>query len=277
MNRYNENDKKSIRWSLFNIIRDDDKNNTISTIFDCIILSLIFLNIVIIIFDTFRNVPGEILKIFSSIEAVTTIIFTLEYIARVWTAIYIYPQKRYIVAQIRYVFTFKAIIDLLSIFPFYLPFLFPVKNLLFLRIIRLLRILRLFKLNRYTNALSKVGNILKNKSYQLICSFSVVMILMLLSSVLMYYIESDDQPDVFENAFSGLWWAIATVTTVGYGDIYPVSGLGKILGAFIAILGIGLIAVPTSIITAGFIEQIPNKKEKKNYCPYCGRKLEKEE
>jgi voltage-gated potassium channel len=83
---------------------------------------------------------------------------------------------------------------------------------------------------------------------------------------------------VFENAFSGLWWAIATVTTVGYGDIYPITGLGKILGAFIAILGVGLIAVPTGIISTGFIEQFSNKKEKiedeKKYCPYCGKKLE---
>jgi voltage-gated potassium channel len=169
------------------------------------------------------------------------------------------------------VFTFKAIIDILSILPFYLPFLFPVKNLLFLRSIRLLRILRLFKLNRYTDALSKVRNVLKNKSYQLFCSFSIVIILMLLSSVLMYYIEADDQPDVFKNAFSGLWWAIATVTTVGYGDIYPITGLGKILGAFIAILGIGLIAVPTGIISAGFVEQISNKKDKKTIVHIVGK------
>jgi voltage-gated potassium channel len=123
---------------------------------------------------------------------------------------------------------FKAIIDLLSIIPFYLPFLFPIKNLLFLRSIRLLRILRLFKLNRYIDALGKVRDVLKSKSYQLLCSYGIVIILMLLSSILMYYIENDDQPDVFENAFSGLWWAIATVTTVVYGDIYPVSGLGPV-------------------------------------------------
>jgi voltage-gated potassium channel len=182
------------------------------------------------------------------------------------------------VAQMKYIFTFKASIDILSILPFYLPFLFPVKNLLFLRSIRLLRILRLFKLDRYTDALGKIKNVLKNKSYQLLCSFSMIMILMLLSSVLMYYIEADEQPDVFENAFSGLWWAIATVTTVGYGDIYPITGLGKILGAFIALLGIGLIAILTAIISAGFVEQFSNKKAKnddtKSYCPYCGKKLE---
>jgi voltage-gated potassium channel len=220
----------------------------------------------------------NILKIFGCIEILSIVIFTLEYIARIWTAIYIYPDKKHITARIRYVFTFKSLVDILSILPFYLPFLFPVKNLIFLRSIRLLRIMRLFKLNRYTDALTKIKRVLKSKSYQLFCSFSIVLILMLLSSVLMYYIESDDQPDVFENAFSGLWWAIATVTTVGYGDIYPITGLGKILGAFIAILGIGLIAVPTGIISAGFIEQISVKKEKnddkKNYCPYCGKKLE---
>jgi voltage-gated potassium channel len=270
--------KNSIGWKVFNLIRDDDENKLFSTIFDCIIISLILLNIIIVIFDTFKNIPRNILQIFSFIEIASIIIFTLEYVARLWTAIYIYPDRKPIVAQIKYVFTFKAIIDIFSILPFYLPFLFPVKNLLFLRSMRLLRILRLFKLNRYTDALSKVRNVLKNKSYQLFCSFSIVIILMLLSSVLMYYIEADDQPDVFKNAFSGLWWAIATVTTVGYGDIYPITGLGKILGAFIAILGIGLIAVPTGIITTGFVEQISNKKEKnddkKNYCPYCGKKLE---
>jgi voltage-gated potassium channel len=270
--------KNPIRWKLFNLIRDDDKNNLFSTIFDCIIISLIISNIVIVIFDTFENIPGNILKIFNFIEITSIIIFTLEYIARIWTAIYIYPDRKHIVAQIKYAFTFKSLIDILSILPFYLPFLFPVKNLIFLRGMRLLRIMRLFKLNRYTGALTKIRKVLKRKSYLLFCSFSVGIILMLLSSVLMYYIENDDQPDVFENAFSGLWWAIATLTTVGYGDIYPITVLGKILGAFIAIFGIGLIAVPSGIISAGFVEQISDKKEKnddkKNYCPYCGKRLE---
>jgi voltage-gated potassium channel len=266
-----------IRWKLFNLIRDDAKNNLFSTIFDCVIISLILLNFTIVVLDTFNGIPSKMLKIFSYIEISSVIIFTLEFIARIWTAIYIYPDKKHIVAQVKYVFTFKAIIDILSILPFYLPFLFPVRNLLFLRGIKLLRIFRLFKLNRYIDALSKIRDVLKNKSYQLFCSFSIVIVLMLLSSVLMYYIEVDNQPDVFKNAFSGLWWAIATVTTVGYGDIYPITGLGKILGAFIAILGIGLIAVPTGIISAAFVEQISKRKEQdedKKYCPYCGKKIE---
>ena len=103
----------------------------------------------------------------------------------------------------------------------------------------------------------------------------VVVILMIMASILMYSIEYDAQPDVFQNAFSGFWWAIATLTTVGYGDIYPVTVAGKILGACIALLGIGLVAVPTGIISAGFVENIAieNETEEKTYCPYCGKNL----
>lgn len=109
----------------------------------------------------------------------------------------------------------------------------------------------------------------------------VVTLLMIIASVLMYSIENAAQPEVFDNAFSALWWAIATITTVGYGDIYPVTVAGKILSTIIALLGIALVAVPTGIISAGFIEQItdsPKSEQEDNvkpYCPYCGHKLEK--
>ena len=141
--------------------------------------------------------------------------------------------------------------------------------------------LRIFKLNRYTNALSSVVNVLKKKKDQLLASMFVVILLMLISSILMYYCENEAQPDVFDNAFSGLWWAIATLTTVGYGDIYPVTILGKIISAFLALLGIGLVAVPTGIISAGFSEEVnTNNQEREEdyniiYCPHCGRKIKK--
>jgi voltage-gated potassium channel len=268
------NKKDPLRWRLFKLIRDDDnENNLANTIFGSIIMFLIIVNVVIIILDTFENISINLKNIFLYIETITVIIFTLEYIARLWTAIYVYPNKKHIIAQIKFMFTSKAVIDLISIIPFYLPFIFPIENLLFLRILRVLRFSRLLKLNRYTDALTKIKNVVKDKSYQLICSLSFVIILMILSSVLMYYIENDKQPDVFENAFSGLWWGILTITTVGYGDIYPVTGLGKLLGAFIALLGVGLIAVPTGILSAGFIEQKKKKNNNdKKYCPYCGKK-----
>lgn len=138
--------------------------------------------------------------------------------------------------------------------------------------LRIVRLFRVFKLNRYTSALSTIATVFKKKKSQLISSIFVVLLLMIIAAVLMYSIENEAQPDVFENAFSALWWAIATLTTVGYGDIYPVTVLGKILSAVIALLGIGLVAVPTGIISAGFMETIDHDEEK-CYCPYCGKKI----
>lgn len=116
-------------------------------------------------------------------------------------------------------------------------------------------------MNRYTSGLSSIGNVLKKKSDQLVSSIFVVFLLMIISSVIMYYFENPVQPDVFSNAFSGLWWAISTFTIVGYGDIYPLTIAGKIFSAIIALLGIGLVAVPTGIISAGFMENIEDNNK----------------
>lgn len=150
-----------------------------------------------------------------------------------------------------------ALVDLVAILPFYLPFIVET-NYSVLRVLRLVRLTRIFKVNRYTKALSTILEILKEKMAQLASSFLVILILMIISSVLMYNFEYTAQPNVFKNAFSGLWWSVATFTTVGYGDIYPITTLGKIFSAIIAILGIGLVAVPTGIISAGFIERTEN-------------------
>ena len=142
--------------------------------------------------------------------------------------------------------------------------------------LRIIRLFRVFKINRYTNALSSIAKVFRNKQHELLSSIFVVLLLMIVASVLMYSIENSAQPDVFKNAFDALWWALATLTTVGYGDIYPITVLGKILSAIIAILGIGLVAVPTGIISAGFMEEIQEEKNKMDdikYCPYCGKKL----
>lgn len=148
-------------------------------------------------------------------------------------------------------------------------------NLLGLRAIRLVRLLRLLKLNRYSEALSSIGKVFKHKSREICASCFVIVLLLVIASLLIYHAENEAQPDKFQNAFSGLWWAVATLTTVGYGDIYPVTALGKILGAVIAILGIGMVAIPTGILSAGFMEHLDKNDENdtKSYCPHCGKKL----
>lgn len=273
---------RKIKSRIFEIIQTANDNDIASKIFDIFIIALIIVNVITVIADTF-SLPATVSTIFDYIETVSVIIFTIEYILRVWTADLLYPNLSPIKSRLRYIISFKAIIDLLAILPFYLPFFIPV-DLRVLRVIRIIRLFRLFKINRYTNALSTIVNVFKNKASELISSMFVVLLLMIIASVLMYNVENPVQPEKFNNALSGLWWAVATLTTVGYGDIYPITAAGKVLSAIIALLGIGLVAVPTGIITSGFSEQISNSKDnksdsnnadKKRYCPYCGHELDK--
>jgi voltage-gated potassium channel len=265
---------KALKTGVYNLIRTDDTNSFWANIFDGFIIFLIVINILLVILDTFSGFPTFVLRIFKYIEVFSVISFTIEYALRIWTADLISPELKPFKARFKYALSFMAIVDLLAILPFYLPFLFKV-DLRVLRMIRLLRLLRILKFNRYTSALSHIGGVLKKKSTQLISSMSVVLILMVIASILMYNVEHDAQPEVFKNAFSGLWWSIATLTTVGYGDIYPITAWGKLLSAVIALLGIGLVAVPTGIISAGFVEEIEEEKDElKCFCPYCGKKLD---
>lgn len=267
---------KRFKEAVYNLIREDDKNNTASNIFDGIIISLIIINVVTVIADTFA-IPETIKIVFSYIELVSVIIFTAEYIMRLWTSDFIYTNLNPLKARVKYILSFMALIDLFAILPFYIPFILPI-DLRVLRMLRIVRLFRVFKVNRYTHALSTIGNIFKRKKSQLFSSIFIVFLLMIVAAVMMYNVETEAQPEAFSNAFDALWWAVATLTTVGYGDIYPVTVIGKILSGAIALLGIGLVAVPTGIISAGFMEQIEEEKanpvDKKNFCPYCGHKID---
>ena len=263
----------------FEIIEQHSDNDIAGRIFDICLISLIVINIFMVILETF-TIPSNIATIMKYIEIVSVILFTVEYFARLWTSDLIFPNKKPTSARIKYFFSFMALVDLLSILPFYLPMLIPL-DLRVLRALRIIRLFRLFKINRYTDALSTISTVFKKKSSELISSIFVVLLLMIISSVIMYNVENQAQPDLFANAFSALWWAVATLTTVGYGDIYPVTALGKLLSAVIALLGIGLVAVPTGIITSGFLEVLEEKQEAKHkencdkkFCPYCGHKLD---
>ena len=264
-----------LKQKVYNIIRSDDENDLISNVFDGFIIALIIINVILVILDTFK-MPETVIRVFYYIEFISVIIFTIEYLLRLWTSDFVFPNKKPIMARLKYIFSFMAIIDILAFLPFYIPFIIPF-DLRILRMLRILRLLRMFKAHRYTSALSTIGNVFKMKSSQLLSSFFVVSLLMIIASILMYNVENEAQPDVFVNAFSGLWWAVVTLTTVGYGDIYPITVAGKILSGIIALLGIGLVAVPTGIISAGFIEHIEQDKaeeqDQKQFCPYCGKNI----
>ena len=244
----------SIRRCIFEIIQPDHGNSVASRVFDLTITALILMSAVIVFAVTF-DLPPSVLPVLKWLERTASIIFTIEYLLRISTADLLYPTKGQLMARAKYVVSPMAIIDLVAIMPFWLPMFLPC-SMLVLRALRLVRLLRILQLNRYFDAVKSIGEVLASKKRELVGSLFFVVLLMLVSSLLMYSVEHDAQPEVFKNAFSGLWWAVATLTTDGYGDIYPVTVLGRVLGAVIAFSGIAALAIPTGIITAGLTEQI---------------------
>lgn len=241
-----------IKRRTFEIIEKAEKGDIASFIFDIFIMTLICLNSMSVFIETFQ-ISDSMEKILYKIEFFSIIIFSIEYLLRVWTADFLYETNSKFKARIKYIFSFMALIDLFAILPFYLPFVIDV-DLRVLRMLRLIRLSRIIKVNRYTTALYKVLAVVKKKSSELISAIFMLFLLMIISSILIYYIESPVQPEVYANALSGLWWSIAIFTSVWLGDIYPITTIGKILCALMAILGVAIIAVPTGIISSGFVE-----------------------
>ena len=250
---------KKLRERIFNIIQIGKRTDVPSTAFDIFIVAMIVLNLFSTLFSTFEeSKPYE--GAINTIEWVTIIIFTVEYILRLWTADFLYPGRSRGRAILMFVFSFYGIIDLLTFFPFYLPFVFP-SGIVAFRMLRVIRIFRLFKINSTYDAFNVITDVLKDKKNQLLSSMSLILIMMLASSLFMYSLEHEAQPDQFSNAFSGIWWSTSTLLTVGYGDIYPVTIGGKIMAIVISFLGVGMVAIPTGIISAGFVEQYTRLKK----------------
>ncbi|MCL1919560.1 MAG: ion transporter [Kiritimatiellaeota bacterium] len=263
-----------IKRRIYRIIQPHKKDDTPSALFDWFIAFLVILDVSTTILDTLV-LPGRVVFCFWVLEIFTVAVFTVEYMLRVWTADLLCSKTTPFKARLKNALTFVMIVDFIAVAPFYLHFLLPI-NLHLLRAFRLLRIFRLLKIKHYIKTLSQVSSVLRQKASQLFISLFILFILMIVASVLMYTAEHEAQPDVFKNALSGLWWAVITLTTVGYGDIYPITVLGKIIGSFFSIFSIALIAIPTGIISAGFIENFHEKKTNKDkrFCPYCGEKLD---
>ena len=259
---------------IFTIIQIGSIDDIPSRTYDIALMFAVALNIFIAIFETFPQ-SGRYLDGLRVAEGITVLFFTVDYILRIWTASYLYKGVTAARARRKFIFSWAGIVDFLSCVPYYLPFFFP-SGAVALRMFRIIRILRIFRIHHYSDPLQVIGRVLKKKKGQLMSSIFIVLILMIAASLMMYSLEHRAQPEVFDNAFSGFWWAINTLLTVGYGDIVPITFAGKICGAIMTFLGVGMVAIPTGILSAGFVEQMtPKPKEKEaHYCPNCGHKLD---
>lgn len=263
-----------IKAYIYSIFNSDKNSNKMSLFIEKVIMLLIIVNVVAVVIEP-SVINKELLSLFRVIEIASVIIFTVEYFLRLWVAEYSYPDTKPYKARIRYFFSSMAIIDLLAIIPFYVPFIIPI-DLRALRLLRLLRLMRIFKVNRYSKAMQTVIKVIERKKDQLLSSVFVAGLLLVIASVLMYNVENAAQPEAFASVFHSMWWAVATLTTVGYGDIYPITVLGKVLASIIAVIGIGIVAIPTGIVASGFTELVQEQSadKTKNYCPYCGERLD---
>lgn len=246
---------------VFDIIQIGYYGDWQSKAFDIMVIVMILLNLFIAIFQTFdQSAPYR--ELMNTIEFITVVAFAVEYVLRLWTAEYLYPEVERKRAVRKYVLSFNGIIELLAFLPYFLPIFFPAGAVAF-RMFRVVRLLRLFQINAYYDALNVIGDVITGKKDQILSSVFIIMVLMVASSLVMYNLENPVQPDVFENAFSGFWWAVSTLLTVGYGDIYPITIPGRVFGIIITFLGVGMVAIPTGILSAGFVEHYTRMKTMK--------------
>lgn len=282
------------RKRIFTIIQVGNLSDFPSRAYDFALVIAVAVNIFIAIFDTFPEAdPYE--KDIWVIECITVVFFAVDYLMRIWTADYLYENMSPARARLRFIFSWAGLVDLLSCVPF-----LAASGGGALRMFRIIRILRVFRIHHYADPLRVIGDVIKKKQGQLLSSIFIVFILMIASSLMMYNLEHEAQPEAFANAFSGFWWAANTLLTVGYGDIVPVTLAGKICGTLLTFLGVGIVAIPTGILSAGFMEQVSivrekavvegvirdtefaeeerradeeKAKEEYTYCPYCGKRL----
>jgi len=248
-----------------------DGGQGLERIFDVLILGLVLLNGAAVVLGSVKSLYAAYKPYFVAIEVVSVYVFTVEYVLRVWSSVEDRRFRAPLTGRLRFMRTPMALIDLLAILPFYLSIAG-----IDLRILRLLRLFRLLKVARYVRALHVIGQVVRRKRPELLVTTGVIGLMLVLVSSLMYFVESEAQPDKFGSILETMWWGVATLTTVGYGDVYPVTVAGKVLSSLIAVLGLGLFALPTGILAAGFSEQLAQQRaasEVHPYCPHCGHKM----
>lgn len=260
----------TIRRRLYLTLEPTEKGGAIERIFELALVIIIILNILAILADSVATIHTRFENLFKKFELFSVLFFTAEYIARIYSIV---ENKKYhtaIKGRLTFMLTPLSLVDLFAFLPFYFTFL-PI-DLRFLRIFRLMAVFRMFKIARYLHALSMFKKVFFDRREQLILSFIFILFVLIIISFAMFYAEHDAQPAKFSSIPATLWWGVSTLTTVGYGDIVPITAVGKFLGGLFSIAGVGILALPTGILSSGFFEVMHNQK-RINKCPHCGKDL----
>ena len=248
--------KKSIRKRIWEILERGNPNDKISFYSDIFLITLIIFNIIAVLLETVDSIYAKYSFEFLIFERFSTLVFLIEYILRIWVCVEEKIKSNKLITRLKYASTWPAIIDLLAVLSGLLPMLFEVD----LRILRALRMLRLLKFSRYFKVMNLLLGVLREEKQSFLAAMFLLTIAMLVASTGIYMFEKDAQPDKFGSIPEAMWWAIATLTTIGYGDVTPVTGMGKFFGAIIAIIGIGVVALPSGILASGFTDQLKRRQ-----------------
>lgn len=230
--------------------------NKINFYIEILALTVVLLSVIALVLETETSIKENYGQIIESSKTFFALFFVSEYIIRIANT-----QRKGLSYKslIKYVFSFFGLIDLLSILPVLIPFAVG-PNFAIVKMVRILRVFRILKFGRYSQSVKMLGEVVYSVRSGLFSTLFLAGFTILFASACIYFLEHQTQPDAFPSILSSLWWAVCTLTTVGYGDVYPITAGGKVFSSIIAIVGIGLVAIPTGILSAAFVERIHNNQ-----------------
>ena len=247
------------RKRLFEVLEKNNENDKVSFYSDIFLITLILLNIIAVLLETVDSIYEIYKTPFIYFERISTFIFLIEYLLRLWVCVENKRKKNKesnFFLRLKYMITWPALIDLIAVLSGLLPMIFEVD----LRILRALRMLRLLKFSRYFKVMNLLLGVLREEKQSFLAAMFLLVIAMLIASTGIYIFEKDAQPDKFGSIPEAMWWAVATLTTVGYGDVTPITAMGKLFGAIVTIIGIGTVALPSGILASGFSDQLKRRQ-----------------
>lgn len=264
---------RRVRRTVHEVLNPDSRQTRLERIGNDAVALLIFANVLAVILESMAGLRARYGAAFDWFETFSVVVFTGEYLGRVWTAVEESRYRHPVSGRLKFALTPMALLDLAVVLPAYLPGAYFV-DLRFARVIRVIRMLRVLKLGRYSTTLRTFGRVFKAKRIDVALMTLFLVVLVVLASSLMYFIENAAQPETFSSIPAAMWWSVMTLTTVGYGDIYPVTAPGKFLGAVIALIGIGFFALPAGILAAAFAEELATQRTvHPSTCPHCHKEL----
>ena len=267
---------KRIQQRIYELLEVAHPDDTASRVTDLFLFVLIALNVVAVIVETVEDLATQYAAVFQFFEVFSVGVVTVEYVLRLWTCV---ADRRYahpITGRLRFAGSWHAIVDLLAILPFYLPMFLSI-DLRIIRALRFFRLLRFLKLSRYSESMRIFGKVLRSERSELMVALFVAGVLLVLGSSFLYIVEHEAQPDKFSSIPAAMWWGVATLTTVGYGDVAPITPLGRFLGAIVAVMGIGMFALPAGILASGFAREMSKRRDEPEVCPHCGEPIQETE